>query len=486
MTKRWLKLAAVPVALALVAASCGDDDDDDSSGDTAAEESTDETTGDATDEGTDDGGGGETADTSGLTASPEAEGAEFTLFGAAGGVEADALTGFLDVYNEVAGTNIQYTGSDDFESQLRIRIEGNDPPEVAASPQPGTICTSAEGSAVALEDAGFDIAEMETNHSKFWMDLGQCSDGNHYGVPGWPNYKSIVFYHEPTFESAGYEIPETYDDLVALSEQAVADGWTPWCMGYGNGPNTGWPGTDWIEDIYGRTVDEETYIGWTKGEVPFTDPGVEAAFDLYGEILFGEGFILGGSSNVPEINFDDTPGPLFQDNAGPNGDGPGCLMMKQGSFIQNFFSQQPDYEEGEEEEIGVFDFPAVDGKTIALGGGDTFILFDAGENNENAAVLQDWTTPEWQCVLASGHGVAGVERLPAHKDVSLDCYKNENNRVFAEAVTEALGTNTFYFDGGDLMDPAVGQGSFWAGMNDFARGADTAAVLEEIQAGWPS
>jgi len=65
---------------------------------------------------------------------------------------------------------------------------------------------------------------MEANHSKYWMDLGVCEDGNHYGIPWFPNFKSIVFYHEPTFTANGYEIPETYEDMVALSEQIVADG----------------------------------------------------------------------------------------------------------------------------------------------------------------------------------------------------------------------------------------------------------------------
>ena len=89
---------------------------------------------------------------------------------------------------------------------------------------------------------GFDIAEMEASHSKYWMDLGLCSDGNHYGIPWFPNFKSIVFYHEPTFTENGYEVPETYEDLVALSQQIVDDGMTPWCFGWEAADATGWAG----------------------------------------------------------------------------------------------------------------------------------------------------------------------------------------------------------------------------------------------------
>ena len=56
------------------------------------------------------------------------------------------------------------------------------------------------------------------------------------------------------FDAAGYEIPETWDDLLALSDQIVADGGIPWCIGIESATATGWPATDWIEDIMLRTT----------------------------------------------------------------------------------------------------------------------------------------------------------------------------------------------------------------------------------------
>ena len=43
------------------------------------------------------------------------------------------------------------------------------------------------------------------------------------------------------------------EELVALSEKIVADGGKPWCIGLGSGGATGWPATDWVEDIMLRT-----------------------------------------------------------------------------------------------------------------------------------------------------------------------------------------------------------------------------------------
>ena len=462
LRKHWILLGV----LALILAACGGGD---GAGTTA------------------DGGGG-TATTGDGGGGTEGGGAEFTLFGAPTGVEGEALQGFIDVYNEATGSNITYTGVSEFEQQLRIQVDGGDPPAVAFTPQPASICAFAdEGHLVSLEDMGFDIAAMEANHSKYWMDLGLCEDGNHYGIPWFPNFKSVVFYHMPTFEEGGYAIPETYEDMVALSEQMVADGQTPWCFGFGSGDATGWPGTDWIEDILVREQGSEVYAQWYNHEIPFNDPAVVQAFDTFGEIFFGEGFVLGGPENVAGIIFEDSPGPLFSDPAG-------CAMLKQGSFIANFFTTAADYEEGEESEIGVFAFPTIDGQAGAMGGGDTLIVFDGAP--ENVAAIQDWITPEWQCTLASasgggiaehgGHGVAGVERLPGHKDVDPNCYESDASKTFAEAITTALAENTFVFDASDLMPPEVGQETFWTGMIDWTQGTSTQEVVDAIEASWPS
>jgi alpha-glucoside transport system substrate-binding protein len=459
---RGIKVLAAVAAFGLLAAACGSDDDDGGA--------------DTTTDGADDGGDAQSRD------------ASFTLFGAPTGVEGEALAGFIDVYNETTGTDIEFTGSDDFESQLRIRVDGGDPPAVAFTPQPGTICSFAdEGALVSLEEMGFDIEQMKEDHSAYWMGLGECDDGQHYGIPWFPNYKSIVFYHEPTFTEMGYEIPETYEDMVALSQQIVDDGMTPWCMGFESGGATGWPGTDWIEDIVVRQSGAEVYEQWYKHEIPFNDPAIVSAFDTFAEIFKADGFVLGGAENVAGVAFSDSPGPLFSDP-------PGCLMLKQGSFIANFFVDQPDYQEGDEENIKTFPFPSIDGNAGAMGGGDTLIVFDG--SGDVPDVIRDWISPDWQCTLASpngggiapygGHGVSGVERLPGNKNVDPNCYDTEQSQSFATAVTEALAANAFVFDASDLMDPAVGQGTFWEAMVDWSRGASSQEVTDQVEATWPS
>jgi alpha-glucoside transport system substrate-binding protein len=236
-----------------------------------------------------------------------------------------------------------------------------------------------------------------------------------------------------------------------------------------------------------RQSGAEVYEQWYNHEIPFNDPAIVSAFDTFAEIFKADGFVLGGAENVAGVAFSDSPGPLFSDP-------PGCLMLKQGSFIANFFVDQPDYEEGDEQNIKTFPFPSIDGNVGAMGGGDTLIVFDG--SGDIPDVIRDWISPDWQCTLASpngggiapfgGHGVSGVERLPGNKNVDPNCYDTEQSQSFATAVTEALAANTFVFDASDLMDPAVGQGTFWEAMVDWSRSASSQEVADRVEATWPS
>jgi len=68
-----------------------------------------------------------------------------------------------------------------------------------------------------------------------------------------PASKSLVWYPKAKFDAAGYTIPTTWDEMLALSDQIVADGDTPWCIGIESQAATGWPATDWRKDVMLRT-----------------------------------------------------------------------------------------------------------------------------------------------------------------------------------------------------------------------------------------
>jgi alpha-glucoside transport system substrate-binding protein len=111
---KWL---VVLVAFALMAAACGDDDD---GADTTAA------------------GGDDT------TAAPEFEGTEVSIFGAFTSIEADAVNNVMDeLIDAPTGMDSFYEGSESFEEQVKIRVEGGNPPDIALYPQPGSVVEQA-------------------------------------------------------------------------------------------------------------------------------------------------------------------------------------------------------------------------------------------------------------------------------------------------------------------------------------------------------
>jgi alpha-glucoside transport system substrate-binding protein len=396
-------------------------------------------------------------------------GAQVTIFGAPTSVEADAINSVIqEFFNEPTGANAVYEGSDSFEEQVRIRIEGGNPPDIALYPQPGAVIEQAElGNAVSLEDLGFDIAELEDRFGEYLMSLGEY-EGQHYGIPTNVNFKSLVWYNVPVFESEGYEIPETFEELISLSDQMVEDGYTPWCIGTGSDAATGWPATDWLEDIVLRQAGPDVYDGWVTNEVPFDDPEIVAAAETMARITHNDDYVLGGTSSIPDIDFRDAPDPLV-------GEEPGCLLHRQASFIANFFP------EGTElgTDVDTFTFPEIDGTQGALIAGELAVVFN--DRPEVREFVEIFTDQPAQC---AGGDFEEVQRISPNVNVTGECYADPLVAQMADATVEALQAGTARFDASDLMPSAVGAGSFWTGMNEWMRGTDIEQVLSNIQASW--
>jgi alpha-glucoside transport system substrate-binding protein len=440
---RLRRLMAVPAVIVMLLAACGDDDDEGGGADT--------------EEGGGGGGGG-TGSVNVLNAmEPE---------------EADFLQGVVDdLIGSEADYDVEMEDSGSFEEDFQIRAEGGTL-DVAMLPQPGAVADAVDQGAVSLEDMGFDIAELEDRFGSYLMSLVEV-DGEHYGMPSNINLKSMIWYNVPAFEEAGYDVPETWDDLIALSDQIVEDGSTPWCVGFESGDATGWPATDWMEDIMLRTAGTDVYDQWVNHEIPFNDPAVLNAAELFGEIMFTEGYVLGGPENTPSVAFGDAPAPMFADP-------PDCYLHRQANFITAQAGWPTDAEAGTDYDW--FPFPPID-QEGTLFAGEFLVAFR--DDPEVVDFVERFTGEEVQC--AQGGDVAG-SRISPNTDVGPDCYANDILADSAEILIDALENDTGRFDASDLMPPQVGSGSFWSEMMTYMQagpdGAQTA--LDNIESSWPS
>ncbi|MEL6517657.1 MAG: ABC transporter substrate-binding protein [Pseudomonadota bacterium] len=396
---------------------------------------------------------------------------QVTVFGPWLGPDQEMVEQVLAVFAEQSGHDVRYVGSDSFEQQIVVDAEAGSAPNVSVFPQPGLASDMASrGFLTPLRDGTGDWIRDNYAAGQSWVDLGTYSgpDGTEdlYGFFYKVDVKSLVWFSPENFEDAGYEIPTTMEELKALSDQIVADGETPWCIGLGSGGATGWPATDWVEDMMLRTQPPEVYDQWVANEIPFTDERVVAAIEEFGAFARNDDYVAGGAGAVASTDFRDSPKGLF---ASP----PQCYMHRQASFIPAFFPEGTVV--GEDADF--FYFPAYEGQdlgTPVLGAGTLWAI--TNENEAAHDLIAYLQTPEAHEIWM---GLSGF--LTPHTGVNPDAFSDPTLRKMNDIL---LGATTFRFDASDLMPGGVGAGSFWTGMVDYAGGDDAAAVAGEIQSSW--
>ncbi|MEL6575052.1 MAG: ABC transporter substrate-binding protein, partial [Pseudomonadota bacterium] len=242
---------------------------------------------------------------------PDLSGQELTVFGPWLGPDRELVESVLAYFEVATGADVQYSGSDSFEQQIRIDAQAGSAANVAVFPQPGLLGDLARAGLVApLTEGDADWIRDNYAAGQSWVDLATFDDSL-YGFFYKVDVKSLIWYSPDNFDDAGYDVPETLEELKALTEQIAADGSVPWCIGLGSGGATGWPATDWVEDMMLRTQPPAVYDAWVSNEMPFDDPRVVAAIEEFGYFARNDAFVAGGAGAVATTDFRDSPKGLF-------------------------------------------------------------------------------------------------------------------------------------------------------------------------------
>lgn len=398
-------------------------------------------------------------------------GKSLTVFGPWLAPDQEFVENVIAYFEEATGADVSYVGSDSFEQQIMIDAEAGSAPNIAVFPQPGLAADFAQrGFLTPLPESAGSFLQENYAAGQSWVDLGTFAgaDGNDalYGFFYKVDLKSLVWYSPENFEDAGYDVPQSMEELKALTEQIVADGDTPWCIGLGSGGATGWPATDWVEDMMLRTQATDVYDAWVSNEIPFDDPKVVAAIEEFGFFARTDDFVAGGAGAVATTDFRDSPKGLFSSP-------PQCYMHRQASFIPSFFP------EGTEvgADVDFFYFPAYAEKDLGkpvLGAGTMWTITN---DNPAAQTFMQWL----QTPIAHELWMAQSGFLTPHKGVNTELF---GDPTIAQMNDILLNATTFRFDASDLMPGGVGAGTFWTGMVDYAGGADAKSVAGEIQTSW--
>ena len=376
----------------------------------------------------------------------------------------------VKAFEEMTGIDIQYEGSKEFEASIGIAIEGGNPPDIVDFPQPGLLKNFVEKGYVIDLNKVLDMNKVKSNYIQSWLDMAtmEAPEGEIMaGIWGRVNGKSLVWYNKKAFDAAGYKVPKTWEELVALQNMILSDGDSPWAVGIESGAATGWAMTDWVEEMMLRTTSLENYDKWVAGELKFNSPEVRRAIQAVADIWFADGMVYGGRRSIATTSFGDAPKVMFENP-------PKAWLHKQGNVITTFFPDNlkagVDYD--------FFYLPSVDpsyGRPVLVAG-DIYAMFN--DRPEVRMVMQYFATG----ASVEGWVKAGGAISP-HKDSQLSWYTNEVDRKVAEVIQNATSVR---FDGSDLMPGAVGAGSFWKEMTAYVSGAKTLdQALTAIDNSWP-
>ena len=386
------------------------------------------------------------------------------VLGIWGDEELVSFEAMVDPWELDKGGSMEFTGTRDITTVLTTRVEGGNPPDVAIPAEVGRFLQFAgEGKLTPLSDCSGLEDTVRANYPEGFIDLGTV-DGVLYGFFMKADTKGTIWYNPKFFADNGYEpltVDSTFDDLIALSDQILADGTPPWSIGVESAEASGWPGTDLIQQILLNEAGGAVYDGVIDGSIPFTDSQVKDAWEKFGEIALTEGYtVQEGAEGINATNFIDSTYPPFESP-------PEAAMVYLGGFASGFIADQfPDAVAGED-----FDFFPFPGGGVT---GGANIVYAFNDDATTCSFLNYLASAEAQRVWVDGGGFTSV-----NSQVSLDSYPN----VVARAQAEQLaGAELFRFDLDDAIGGALQLAEF-AGVTEYLTSPDDLdSILSGIEA----
>lgn len=378
-------------------------------------------------------------------------GGTVTVLGVWGGSEQDSFLAMVKPFEDATGVKVEYTGSRDAAAVLATRVQGGNPPDIVNMPSPGQMVQYAQQSKLIDLSKVLDMSTYKEQYAPTWIDLATVNN-QLAGIFIKASVKGLIWYDPKVWQEKGFEVPTTWDELMALSQKMAGSGTTPWCVALESGAASGWPGTDWLEDIVLRQAGEKVYNQWWQGEIAWTSPEIKQAWETWGQIVGDSNMVYGGANTMLTTNFGDVGNPLFTDP-------PSCYMAHQASFITDFFvKSNPNLKPVQD--FDFFPFPPFDTtapKSTEIAG-DLMSMFN--DTPQSEALIRYLTTPEAQAIWVQRGGA-----ISPNQGVPLSDYPDELSRKAAELLTSS---DVAVFDASDQMPQAMNQ-SFFKGILDYVQ-----------------
>ncbi|WP_328744938.1 alpha-glucoside ABC transporter substrate-binding protein [Streptomyces sp. NBC_00285] len=174
------------------------------------------------------------------------------------GEEGKAFEAALDSLDDGTGRTYTYEGTRSLRETLVSQLEADDPPDVAVLNSIGELTEYARRD--KLKPLAYE--SIERAYPPWAPTLLVDSKWRTYWVPLKIDLKSLVW-----------------------SKKGATSGTPTWCVGLASQATSGWPGTDWIEDLVLHQAGPTLYTEWATGRLDWRTPAVRRAWKTWAHLL---------------------------------------------------------------------------------------------------------------------------------------------------------------------------------------------------------
>ncbi|MGW7003304.1 extracellular solute-binding protein [Streptomyces sp. NPDC054933] len=372
-----------------------------------------------------------------------------------GGNETLFRTYVITPFEEKYGVHVIYQGTTAESQVLKADVEAGTPPDIVVLPGPGELADYARMGKLQPVENLVDQQGYSQGRQTWMSRLDVDGRGPHnYWFPLKTDLKSIVWHPS--------SVP---GNRLSATTTAPRD----WCLGMGSDATSGWPATDWIEDILLQQSGWKVYQQWATGQRRWQDQHVEQAWRTWQQMVGA-----GQNAQTERALQDD----YSAASAGVTANPPTCRLEHQASFIRT----NAPWKNGKGDFVSsaqLIPHAQQSARTWEVSG-DLAAMFR--RTTDTADFIRYLASKDTQQIWSlQQHGFSADTNVPVSAYGS-----DQTTHKLAETLRDATAVHCF--DGSDAMPPAMRDAFVQAALTFLAR-PDTLATqlgtLDAIQRSQP-
>jgi multiple sugar transport system substrate-binding protein len=188
-----------------------------------------------------------------------------------------AIKDVIDAYPNGSKVTINTTDHNDFQNKIQSYLQGTPDDVFCWFSGNRQKYFAKQGLLTPIDDVWDKIGANFTDAVKA---ASKGDDGKYYLVP-WVNYPWAMFYKKSVFSKHGYQVPGTWDELIALCKQMQKDGFAnPISIGQ----KDGWPAMGTFDILNMRMNGYQFHVDLMAHKESWNDPKVVKVFDQWQQL----------------------------------------------------------------------------------------------------------------------------------------------------------------------------------------------------------